>query len=318
MGFNRENYKRVKEEYDGKYRRAEDAAMERRAEVHLAVEGVAEVDKYLSAIGMRIFEATLKGDKAELDAIAAEHKRLIAKRADLLISAGYAPDYTDIKYECAECGDTGVIDNRMCSCMRKKLVEAGFVSSGMYELIKKQNFDNFNIEYYGQHKEFMSKVVEKIRRYADNFDPATSGNLALFGKTGLGKTHLCSAMAAVIIEKGYDVYYTSAMNMFADFEIKRFGNSTSYEAGGDIDKYYTCDLLMIDDLGTEVHNQFTTSCLYNVIDSRLNRSKPTVINTNLTQEELRKIYWDRITSRILGEYKIMPFVGVDVRSQKLK
>ena len=108
------------------------------------------------------------------------------------------------------------------------------------------------------------------------------------------------------------------MNMFADFEIKRFGNSASYEAGGDIEKYYTCDLLIIDDLGTEVHNQFTTSCLYNVIDSRLNRSKPTVINTNLTQEELRKIYWDRITSRILGEYKIMPFVGVDVRSQKLK
>lgn len=139
----------------------------------------------------------------------------------------------------------------------------------------------------------------------------------MFGDTGLGKTHISSAMAGAIIEKGNDVYYTGAGSMFADFEQKRFGNSADPDAEGDIDKYFSCDLLIIDDLGTEISNQFTISCLYNVINTRLNKKKPTIISTNLSQDDFRKRYWDRIASRVFGEYIILPFCGVDVRAQKL-
>jgi DNA replication protein DnaC len=105
--------------------------------------------------------------------------------------------------------------------------------------------------------------------------------------------------------------------MFADFEEKRFGSSTAYDVTGDVSQYFTCDLLIIDDLGAEMINQFTVSCLYNVINTRINRKKPTMLSTNLSQDEFKKKYWDRVTSRIFGEYITLPFCGEDIRRQKL-
>jgi DNA replication protein DnaC len=160
-------------------------------------------------------------------------------------------------------------------------------------------------------------VFNIVKKYAEEFDPAGSGSIIMLGNTGLGKTHLSSAMGGVIIGKGNDVYYSSAVDMFADFEDDRF-HSSYQESGGQIDKYFSCDLLIIDDLGTEMVNQFTASCLYNVINSRLIKKKPTIINTNFTRDEMRKKYMDRITSRIFGEYMVLPFVGNDIREQKLR
>ena len=128
--------------------------------------------------------------------------------------------------------------------------------------------------------------------YAETFEAGKSGNLVLFGGTGLGKTHLSSAVARGVIERGYDVFYVSAVSMLSDFERERFGNSAGGETGVGTDRYFSCDLLIIDDLGTEVNNQFTTSVLYNLINTRLNKRQSTVINTNLTQEEFRRRYWN--------------------------
>ena len=320
MGFNRENYARIKEEYDGKYLRAEEGARLRRAEVHAALPEVEKIDRTLSLTGLKIFEASLKGETGEIERIGRENSELLAKRAEIMKTAGFAPDYTEIKYECEKCGDTGTIDNSMCSCMRKKLVEAGIKSSGMSDLIKKQSFENFSLDYYKQSPENyrrMSAILDVMKKYAETFSPSTSGNIAMFGSTGLGKTHLSSAVAAKVIENGNDVYYTSATNMFADFEEKRFGSSTSYDVTGDISQYFTCDLLIIDDLGAEMINQFTVSCLYNVINTRINRKKPTMLSTNLSQDEFKKKYWDRISSRVMGEYLVLPFFGEDIRRKKI-
>jgi len=209
----------------------------------------------------------------------------------------------------------------MCRCMKKKLIEAGIESSGMGDLIKRQRFDNFSIDYYRKSEseyQRMSAIYGVLKQYAESFDAGTSQSVAMFGGTGLGKTHLSSAVAGVIIENGNDVYYTSAMNMFADFEQKRFGSSAGFDVSGDVSQYFSCDLLIIDDIGAEIANQFTVSCLYNVINTRLNRKKPTIISTNLNQEEFRKRYWDRITSRVFGEFLVLPFVGTDIRQQKLQ
>lgn len=321
MGFKRENYARIKEEYDGKYLRAQEAAQFRRAEVHAALPEIAEIDRTLSQTGLRIFEATMCSDMAEIEKINKENSALLEKRAEILKIAGFPPDYTEIKYECDICGDTGTLDNRMCICMRKKLIAAGFESSGMSDLIKKQSFDNFSLDYYKKSPDNlkrMTAIYDILKKFAENFNAETSQNIAMFGGTGLGKTHLSSAVASKVIEKGNDVYYTSAPNMFADFEEKRFGNSASYDVTGDVSQYFTCDLLIIDDLGAEVVNQFTVSCLYNVINTRINRHKPTMISTNLTRDELQKKYTDRVSSRIVGEFVTLPFIGEDIRSQKLK
>ena len=320
MGFNRNNYIRIKEEYNGKYRRAEEEAKLRRHEVELGVPGIAEINKQLSLTGIEIMEAAMKNDMAAIETIKAKNLDLMAKRAELLVSAGYPFDYTEIKYECPLCGDTGAIDNKMCVCMRKKLVEAGFESSGMSDLIREQKFSNFSLDYYRQSPDEykrMSAIYNLLLQYAEKFTPGESKNIAMFGGTGLGKTHLSSAVAGKIIESGHDVYYIGAQGMISDFEYNRFGNSSMGSVDGDVDRYIECDLLIIDDLGTEVNNQFTTSCLYNVINTRLNKRKPTLISTNLTPDEFRHRYWDRITSRVFGEYVILPFVGKDVRSQKI-
>ena len=138
----------------------------------------------------------------------------------------------------------------------------------------------------------------------------------MFGGTGLGKTHLSSAIAKRVIEKGNDVFYVTAVNMVGDFESEQFGSSQP-QKGELTDRYFDCDLLIIDDLGTELSNQFTVSCLYNLLNVRINRGLATVISTNLSQQELFKKYNDRITSRIIGEFRILPFSGTDIRLQKI-
>ncbi len=321
MSFNRENYKRIKEEYNGKYNKARDDANTRRLQIHALIPEVAEIDRELSGVGLEILQAAMCGRLDEVEAIKGRNLASLERRGQLLVSAGYPSDFTEVKYECEKCSDTGAVDNKMCSCMRKKLVEAGIESSGMADLIRAQSFENFSLDYYKQSAEAyatMNAIYSLLYKYANEFTSESSGNIAMFGGTGLGKTHLSSAVASTVIHKGHDVYYVSALSLFSDFETKRFGTSAYSQGEGDTERCFDCDLLIIDDLGTEVTNQFTTSCLYNIINTRLNRKTPTIISTNLSPDEFRRRYWDRITSRVFGEYSVLPFCGEDIRKQKNK
>ena len=148
--------------------------------------------------------------------------------------------------------------------------------------------------------------------------PAKTYNpLFLYGGSGLGKTHLSTSIAKVLIERGFDVVYDSAQNIISDFEYERFGRGYGDMSDSRTDKYFDCDMLIIDDLGTEMANQFTVSCLYNIINTRINHSKSMIISTNLAQNEIRERYTDRITSRLFGDFMVMKFTGKDIRLQKL-
>ena len=199
--------------------------------------------------------------------------------------------------------------------MKKALILAGYESSGIGGLMRTQSFDNFSLEYYkmGAEREEMKRSVIALHRFAEGFDKDTYRNYLLFGGTGLGKTHLSTSVARMVIDKGFDVLYSTAVGMLSDFESKRFGDASSSST----DRYYTADLLIIDDLGTEVINQFTISCLYDVINSRINNRKCTFINTNLSAKEINMKYSERITSRLLGEYNPIRFIGTDIRQQKI-
>ncbi len=322
MGYNKDNYRRVREEFEGKYRRAREAADARRTEVQLAIPEVAALDRQMQGVGLRIMKAAMEGGdyEARLAELREENESLRRERGILLAAHGYPADYTEVKYECPLCGDTGYVDCVMCRCMKTRLAEDALASSGMIHLLRTQSFDNFTLDYY-KNDPVIYRRMEQIKRimqsYAETFGAGQSGNLVLFGGTGLGKTHLSSAVARVVIERGYDVYYNSAVGMLSDFEFQRFGNGSGEDSGQGTDRYFDCDLLIIDDLGTEVTNQFTTSVLYNLINTRLNRGMATIISTNLTQQDFQARYWDRITSRVLGEYRILPFLGTDIRAQKL-
>lgn len=324
MGFNRENYKKIKHEYEGKALRAQEAALIRKRELGMRFPDVKEIDDALSQTGLRIFEATVryKGEKleSEINAIKAENAELLRARQALLTKYGIPTDYSDVKYECNECSDSGFVGINMCKCMKSKLVMAGYESSGIGSLINTKTFDNY-VPTYQRDKnavENAEMIVAFCRHYAENFGDK-SQNLLFIGGTGLGKTHLSAAITGGVIRRGYDVVCETAQNLFSDFEYERFGRGYNRDEGEEkrTDRYFDCDLLIIDDLGTEMGNTFTVSCLYNIINTRLNKGKAVIINTNLTRDDLRKRYDERITSRLFGEFLPIMFLGRDMRELKL-
>lgn len=327
MGYNQENFRRIRAEYETKAMKAEEAADERREELYRVIPGLRDLDRTLSGFGLRLMKQAMEGGdtQAGVASLQAENERIQAARRDLLARYGYPADYCSPRYECPKCRDSGYIGIRMCTCMRKKLTEAGMMSSGLGSLMKTQSFENFSLDYYKNDPAAYARMqdnLQKIRIYATNFGGPEWGkiahNMLFFGGTGLGKTHLSTSIARVVIEHGYDVFYNSAVGMLADFETQRFGNSAVLGDADNTSRYTTCDLLILDDLGTELVNQFTLSVLYTVINTRMNLAKATIISTNLTAAELRKTYSDRITSRLFGEFNPIPFVGTDVRKLKIR
>ena len=321
MGSRQENFRLVKEEFENKARKALADADARRAEAAKRIPELAAIDAEFQNFGTKLMTLLAPGidSNAQVAKLRAENEALLARRAELLKKGGYPADYCDVHYECSLCNDTGYNGIKMCDCMRRRLFEVGMESSGMARLLRKQTFENFSLDYYKNSPDayaLMKQNLERAKEYAETFSK-TSDSLLFLGGTGLGKTHLSSAIANKVLEKGFDVYYNSAVGMISDFEYRRFGNGMAEEGDG-ARRYTECDLLLVDDLGTEVVNQFTLSCLYYVISTRLNLQKPTIISTNLSSSELLKTYNDRLVSRLMGEYILFPFLGTDIRKQKLQ
>ena len=324
MGFSRENYRKIKREYEGKALRAQEEALNRKRELGILHPDIKELDDRLSMTGLKIFEATVryKDEKleAELLKIKKENDVLLKKRADLMENYGIPADYTEVKYECKECSDSGFVGIDMCRCMKEKLVLAGYESSGIGALIRVKTFNNFDptLQKDKNAAENAGMIANFCRKYAENYDNGAA-NLLFIGGTGLGKTHLSAAITGKVISRGYDVVCETAQNLFSDFEFERFNRPYNRDENEEnrTERYFDCDLLIIDDLGTEMTNQFTVSCLYNIINSRLNKGKTVIINTNLTRDDLKKRYSDRITSRLFGEFLPVMFMGRDMRELKL-
>lgn len=324
MSYSRENYVRVKREFESKHMKARNDAEKRLDELHALFPELSRIDNALAETGMRVFRETMAGKNGldrRLAAIRSENEELRAIRAEWLAYHGYPADYTDVKYECAECKDTGSVGFSMCSCMKRALTMAGYESSGLGSLIKTQSFETFDFSFYKDDKKALENIrhiLTVCRRYADEFASDKRTNLLLRGNTGLGKTHLSTAVAKVIIERGFDVVYDTAQNIFAVFEAERFGrNRSEGNPEKETARYFDCDLLIIDDLGAEMSNQFTVSCLYNIINTRINFERSVILNTNLSADELRRRYSDRITSRLFGEFLPLEFTGSDIRAKKL-
>lgn len=323
--FNRENYRRIKQEFTAKHLAAGENQRARMREVEAGHPELAEINAALSQTGLRIFSAAMEGREgldARIHALRRENEILLTQRAELLSMLGYPSDYLDLKYECETCLDTGFTENgtKLCSCMRRALVMAGYESSGIGYLMEKQTFENFDLQYYKDpaDRKNMEHNLATVHHYVKVFSDEKSQNLLFFGPTGLGKTHLSSAAAKCLIDRGFDVLYETAQNLFGDFEDERFNRA--YNTGVEdrkTDRYFSCDLLIIDDLGAELSNQFTASCLYNLINTRYNTGKSCIISTNLTHSEMEKRYSQRVVSRLLGQYQNLQFTGRDVRMMKL-
>lgn len=312
--YSYENYQKVKAEIEKRRLDAISIAEARSEALRAQNEKIREIDKELSGTGLLIFKTACSG--GDITPIKERNKALNKERKKIIKSLGYPEDYTKIKYFCKKCSDTGYTDGiKMCSCLKEELIKATIASSGIGDLIDEQSFDNFDLSSFGEgtsEHERMRANLEIAKQYVKDF-PKRKSNLLLVGTTGTGKTHISTAIAREIIPMGYDVLYDSIHNIISDFEADKF--KSGYEkVEPKSDKYLECDLLIIDDLGTEFSNQFTVSCLYNLLNTRQNHGKATIISTNLSPDELSSKYEARIYSRLVGKgTTILMFVGNDRR-----
>ena len=319
MAYSRENVARIRAEFENRRREAAAASEARKAELYRILPALLPIDQQLSSVGASVLKLALEGGDVEAGVarMKEEHTALRARRSKILLAAGYPADYTDIRYRCKACSDTGFLGTKMCACMRRELILAGYESSGLGHLLAEQSFDSFSLQYYtGADRASMEVNVRSLKEYAEQFASRKEESWLLIGATGLGKTHLSTSVAKAVLDAGFDVVYDTAQGVFSAFETERFGRGDGDSSP--TDRCFHCDLLILDDLGTELTNNFTISCLYNLINTRLNSRRATLINTNLSYAELRARYADRITSRLFGEYHLLSFTGKDVRVQKLK
>ncbi|MBE6645078.1 MAG: hypothetical protein E7612_06860 [Ruminococcaceae bacterium] len=309
----RENYSKVKEIIDARRNRAINDAEAKNLEVAALSDDIRIIDRELRGTGLLLFKTACAG--GDITPIKERNQLLCKERRTALKKLGLPEDYTEAKFTCKDCSDTGFVGDKMCSCFREMLITENIRSSGIGKLIERQSFDNFDLDRYRYDESVYSRAknnLEEAKKFAANF-PAAASTLLFIGKTGTGKTHLSTAIAKALIERGFEVLYDSAQNIVSAFEADRFKSGYGpYEPKGD--KYLECEFLIIDDLGTEFVNQFTLSCLYNLINTRQNKGLATLISTNLSATELLGKYEDRIYSRIMGcDSKTLLFLGKDFR-----
>ncbi|WP_295075528.1 ATP-binding protein [Ruminococcus sp.] len=233
----------------------------------------------------------------------------------ILKEHGYPEDYLDMHYTCPKCCDRGYNGSNFCDCLKTLCGKLAADELNKNSQLKLSSFDSFSLSYYsGENYQAMKNILEYTKQYAATFSE-NSKSILMFGHTGLGKTHLSLAIAKTVLEKGYGVIYDSAINILRNIEKEHFSYEHSSEM---IDLVMNTDLLILDDIGTEYESPFYNATIYNIINTRLNCGKPSIISTNLDFEGISRRYDKRVMSRIVSMYSCLEFRGEDVRLQKRK
>ena len=289
-----------------------------------------ELDRAIRGTMTELTEIAVSGraveaNGPEIAAIRQRNLELQAQRAELLRSLGYEADALDDKPACPLCGDTGWNGSEMCSCMKELCAaEQMKALTALLNLTEEQSFDNLRFDVYSDTlwqregcspRERMKKVAVVCEGFARQFPNYPLKNLLLSGGTGLGKTFLSGCIAREVSENGHSVVYDTAINLFAAFETRKFTRDAAEErqARDDTRRYLSCDLLILDDLGSELTTPLVQSTLYEVVNSRLQADKRTIISTNLSMDQIMDRYSPQITSRIGGLYRELTFFGEDIR-----
>ena len=252
-----------------------------------------------------------------------ENQSLQQERGILLTEMGCAPDALTYRPLCPLCNDRGWIGSEMCQCLRQRCAREQIKALSSMLNLGDQSFDTFDLSYYSQlydatistsPRRQMELVLDVCYAFADKFGRGRMENLFLTGAPGLGKTFLSAAIARVVSEKGYSVVYDSAVNVFSRFEADKF--SRDAEAAADVNRYLTCDLMILDDLGSEMNSPMVQASLYQLVNTRLLNQRKTVISSNLSLNDISARYAPQIASRLSGDYTPLFFYGEDIRQQK--
>lgn len=284
---------------------------------------LSEIDAEIATNSATQAKKLIAGDTSALDNLRKKVALLKNEKNELLINAGLPVDYLDLHYDCADCKDSGYINGAKCHCLKQATVDLLYTQSNIREVLKKENFNTLDFKFYSKDThailgrsvyDYMTDIVSTCKLYTKNFTKE-KGNILFTGTTGVGKTFLSNCIAKEIIDQCNSVVYLTATEIFDIFAKGMF--SYDEDAKDDIDQYILdSDLLIIDDLGTELANSFTTGRLFYCINERAIRKKGTIISSNLKPSEIRDIYSERIASRILSSYQVITLFGNDIRITK--
>ena len=310
-------------DYEEKRNKAKAYREKRLKEVYEKVPRIKDIDEELQRTGISISKALIRGvDNPEkvIDSFKQKLDQLKQERAILLTENNIPVHYLDENYTCNECKDTGFISSgQKCKCFKQQLIIKAYNMSNLSTMLKKENFKHFNLDLFSDElvegqsltpKQNMMNILNVCEGFVFNFDEDNEENLLFYGETGLGKTFLTNCIAKALLDKGKIVIYQTSFKLLEILEDLRFKNNN------DKQKYnllFDADLLVIDDLGTEMTNTFTNSEIFNIINSRLLSNKKTIVSTNLSPKEMMDRYDDRIFSSLFSKFTVLHFYGKDLR-----
>ena len=295
----------------------------RRSAAYARIPELQELHRTVASLSVQQARKLLLGEENALAQLKEEIAFLSKREKDLLQEKGFPINYLELTYECSDCKDTGYIGNQKCHCFNKAIVDMLYTQSNLKNVLAKENFNTFSLAYYSDNhidpktgtsslaniKKAYGVAKEFVETFGNEFR-----NLFIYGDTGVGKTFLSNCIAKELMEKSYSVLYLSSFELFDILAKSRFDKDDT--AGQMNDYIFTCDLLIIDDLGTELANSFTVSQLFLCLNERLLSQKSTIISTNLSLESLVDIYSERTFSRITSNYTILKLTGDDIRIKK--
>lgn len=322
MGISKTAYEQLLREYDEKQLAAKRECIYRTQKIGMQIPEISQINSQIAAMSVDLAVARIKGERKEKSEYETKKAALIARRHELLKAAGYSEYDLQPHYECEECKDTGFVGSRKCQCLRSKITDILYDQSNVKDILERENFSTYTFRYYddtripelegmgdsplGAAKRAAREALDFTRDFADSTE-----NMFICGPPGTGKTFLCNCIAKSVLDQGYDVIYLSAVKLFSLLADDAFGNKKN-----DADQLLSCDLLIIDDLGTEYTNSFVQSSFFNCINERLLRGKHTIISTNLSLVEIQDVYSERVYSRIAEKYKLIKLSGKDIRILK--
>ena len=318
--------KQITLNYESKRDRNERNRKRRVEEVYKKIPAIRGIDDEIQRTGLDMSKAIINNPENYEDVIIKAKEiieNLKMEKAYLLTESNVPLDFMDLEFDCRICEDTGYVDNaKRCSCLKQEMVSRAYKMSNIEHVLEKENFKNFNINLFSDQayegetmtpRENMLDILGISEGFVNNFDENYVENLLFYGTTGLGKTYLCNCIAKSLLDKNKIVVYQTAFTILDILENRRFGKGDKELASFQYDLLFDADLLIIDDLGTEVSNTFTNAEIFNIVNTRLIKGKKTIISTNLTPKEISDIYTDRVFSRIFDKFNPLKFYGNDLR-----
>ena len=321
MALGNQQYESIMRGYEQKQDQSRREAARRREQVYSRVPDYRRLEDSVSALSVSMVKEMLSGSGQTKEDIHASLKELSLRKKKLLTDAGFPEDYLEPIYHCSLCRDTGYVETpsgrkEKCRCFRLQEITLLYEQSNIQNVISKENFSTLSYEYYtGDDRKRFEAAVEICRNFVQNFKQDYH-NLFFYGTVGTGKSFLSGCVANELLGEGYSVIYFSASELFDLLARYSFDAKAKESLYGFYQDLYHCDLIIIDDLGTEMTNTFVTSQLFSCLNERHLRQKATIISTNLSLEELRDRYSDRIFSRITSNYTICKLTGPDIRIYK--